>query len=325
MNSSVLAACQPGSKFWNVSWQKKRSRRRYEHYAGQSDRRGGPLRGISSVPLPAFGQKPARWTFGGLYPEEYCRAQAGSDASSNQTQCLVLGSTDTILETGVRFLQVTKRTAGEVAPALENWQEESEPPFRPVEVLQIGDQAFHSWQEAEERKIEVPGTTLGEILKQPRLMGFTFPSRRWLEPLRGSSGEVAGVLVREQCHIEGNVKLAAAEISEGLFEVTVRVVNGTRLQNAEAMNRDRVLLQTLVSTHTILGVQHGEFLSLLDPPDPWRKAAAACCNLGTWPVLVGEEGAKDTLLPRPSFFMTIRRWHRKVRGPCLMERRSMRF
>ena len=32
-----------------------------------------------------------RWTFGGLYPEAYCRAQGGGDASGNQTECLVHG------------------------------------------------------------------------------------------------------------------------------------------------------------------------------------------------------------------------------------------
>src|SRR5262249_23518801 len=30
-----------------------------------------------------------RWTFGGLYPEAYSRAQGGTDACSNQTECLI--------------------------------------------------------------------------------------------------------------------------------------------------------------------------------------------------------------------------------------------
>jgi hydrogenase maturation protease len=55
----------------------------------------------------------------------------------------------------------------------------------------------------------------------------------------------------------------------------------------------------LVSTHTILGVAGGEFVSLLDPPAEWRAAAEACRNVGTWPVLVGEEGQKDMLLSSP--------------------------
>src|SRR5207248_1108733 len=64
-------------------------------------------------------------------------------------------------------------------------------------------------------------------------------------------------------------------------------------------SRDNALLRSLISTHTILGVHQGEFVSLLDPPDQWRDAAAGCRNVGTWPVLVGAEGARDTLLSSP--------------------------
>ncbi len=43
----------------------------------------------------------------------------------------------------------------------------------------------------------------------------------------------------------------------------------------------------------------GAFVSLTDPPPALAEAAAACENSGTWPVLVGEEGARDTLLSSP--------------------------
>jgi hypothetical protein len=45
------------------------------------------------------------------------------------------------------------------------------------------------------------------------------------------------------------------------------------------------------STHTILRVQGGEFVSALEP-----EAAEACRNEGTWPVLVGEPGDRHTML-----------------------------
>jgi hydrogenase maturation protease len=38
---------------------------------------------------------------------------------------------------------------------------------------------------------------------------------------------------------------------------------------------------------------------LLDPPERWRQAAAACRNVGAWPVLVGEEGQRDMMLASP--------------------------
>ena len=37
----------------------------------------------------------------------------------------------------------------------------------------------------------------------------------------------------------------------------------------------------------------------MDPPEHWREAAAGCRNVGTWPVLVGEEEQKDTMLSAP--------------------------
>jgi hydrogenase maturation protease len=55
----------------------------------------------------------------------------------------------------------------------------------------------------------------------------------------------------------------------------------------------------LASTHTILSTQGGEFVSLLDPPERWAEDVAACRNIGTWPVLVGEEGQQDTMLSSP--------------------------
>src|SRR5579872_2507161 len=90
-----------------------------------------------------------RWTFGGLYPEAHCRAQGGSDAWSNQTQCLVQGGPQTTFEAVVRFLHVSNRQAGEVNGPLRS----PELSYRPVETLRVGDQVLHTWQEAEEREV----------------------------------------------------------------------------------------------------------------------------------------------------------------------------
>ena len=58
-------------------------------------------------------------------------------------------------------------------------------------------------------------------------------------------------------------------------------------------------MQSLVSTHTILGTDQGGFISLLDPPEELKTAAGACENSGTWPVLIGEEGERDAMLSSP--------------------------
>jgi hydrogenase maturation protease len=58
-------------------------------------------------------------------------------------------------------------------------------------------------------------------------------------------------------------------------------------------------LRSFASTHAVLGIREGEFVSLTDPPPVWRAAADACRNVGGWPVLVGDNGAKDTVLFSP--------------------------
>ena len=40
-------------------------------------------------------------------------------------------------------------------------------------------------------------------------------------------------------------------------------------------------------------------MSLLDPPDDLRASAAACQNIGCWPVLVGQSGERDCMLSSP--------------------------
>jgi hydrogenase maturation protease len=228
-----------------------------------------------------------RWTFGGLYPAVFC--SGGSDSAWNQTECLVEGSAKTELDIDVRFLHLIDRTVGAAT-------ESGESTFRPVESLRVGDTIHHAWQEAEERDVELT-VPLGDIVSRPHRQKLEFPGRRWRELLRDDAAVVVGVLVREQQPIEGTIDVGAIDLGNGRFKVTVRVENRTPLE--QSPNRDAALLRTLVSTHTILAVREGAFVSLLDPPELWREAAAACANVGTWPILVGAPGDTSTILSSP--------------------------
>jgi hypothetical protein len=64
-------------------------------------------------------------------------------------------------------------------------------------------------------------------------------------------------------------------------------------------SRSTVVRHAMISTHTILRVQGGEFISLLEPPETYQRAAEACENIKTWPVLVGEDGERHTVLSSP--------------------------
>jgi hydrogenase maturation protease len=239
-----------------------------------------------------------RWTFGGLYPETHGSSRGG-EASSCRVECLVRGGPGTTFDADVRFLHLTDRLVGECDPPLEHWPEGVEPPFRPARTLRVGDRWLQSWQEAEERDVALGEITLGELAARPLRQPFTFPRRRRCESVRGPDGAVVGVLTREQHTVSGLVEVQSAEVTAGLFRLTLGVHNCTPQPGAGGARREDAALRALNSTHAILGVRGGEFVSMTDPPEECREAAAACRNVGVWPVLVGEEGDRDTMLASP--------------------------
>jgi hydrogenase maturation protease len=221
-----------------------------------------------------------RWNFGVIYPQDYSLSQGGAEASSMQTECLLLGDQRAKLDVKIRFLHLLARTVG-------------------AEPLEIGATIPDAWQEAVEREVNAAGIDLSEIVAEPRRMTFAFPAMRESTPLLDSGGQAVGVIARRQQLIEGTVEVAAEGAGDGLFKVAVRILNLTPLEDACHKSRDEALMRSLISTHTILGVRRGEFVSLLDPPEAFREAAAGCRNLGAWPALVGAEGERDCLLAAP--------------------------
>jgi hydrogenase maturation protease len=140
---------------------------------------------------------------------------------------------------------------------------------------------------------------LASLAGAARHREFVFPASRNIEPVRGHSGEIEAIVVREQRPITARVQVSAEPVWGGLSKLTARIENQTPFNHAGQASREQAVLHALASTHTILGVYNGEFLSLIDPPEECRALAAACHNVGTWPVLVGREGEKDTMLSSP--------------------------
>jgi hydrogenase maturation protease len=93
------------------------------------------------------------------------------------------------------------------------------------------------------------------------------------------------------------VDISARQVGDGLFTTRVLVRNVVYVEGD--LCRDEALMHSLVSAHLVLGVQRGEFVSLLEPPAELQELAAQCQNVGVWPVLVGEQGQRDSLLASP--------------------------
>jgi hypothetical protein len=153
-----------------------------------------------------------------------------------------------------------------------------------VRFLQLATR--RDWQEGQERDVWAPAYTLESIAAKSSRQRFTFEGSNDGE---GRSSET----------VEGELELRALQLDEKLFKITLGIRNLASLEHASELSRDRVLLRSLVSVHSILHVAHGEFVSLLDPPEPLKSAAAECRNAGTWPVLAGEDGQRDLILSAP--------------------------
>lgn len=239
-----------------------------------------------------------RWNFGGLCPRSYSESQGGNERWISQTECLVLATDKTTLSIRLRFLHLVGRQAAECTTAGDPC--ECEPlSFQPVENIRIGDRLFQTWQEAVERQFDVPALPLSSLTEDPQRTLFSFPITESVEPLRDAEGKMAGAFIRKQRELRGAVDVSAHRVSDSLFRIQVQTLNLTQLADAERITRDQAMMSSLVSSHLILTLESGEFVSLLDPPSPFATAAAGCKNVGGYPVLVGEEGERDAVLFSP--------------------------
>jgi hypothetical protein len=257
------------------------------------------------VPHPyraSAGGKQQPFTFGRVYPEAYHDTQGGAVPYAIQTECLIEGPASTRLEIIPRFLQPMSRDIGQVAAPLREMPAANNPDFfHVVPELEIDGKFYPSWQEAVERAIEVPSLSLGELCAQARNIPFNFVATRSLEPILDANEHIAGVIVRGQEAIEGALEISATPVDANLVKVTVRVVNRSPVPPGALDDADEIIMRTFASTHTLLHTRGGEFVSLIDPPAVYAQAAAACCNIGTGPVLVGEKekAERNTMISSP--------------------------
>src|SRR5262245_37207524 len=90
-------------------------------------------------------------------------------------------------------------------------------------------------------------------------------------------------------NLAGKVEVGITLLAPRLSKFRIHISNETTWRSTGPVSRDEVLRRSLISTHTILTVKEGSFISLLDPPEQFRQAALGCSNVGTWPVLVGRK------------------------------------
>jgi hydrogenase maturation protease len=122
------------------------------------------------------------------------------------------------------------------------------------------------------------------------------------EPI--GSGGARGAIVRTRCRVELRVEVDVAPVDpppvRGADRHLVRI--GVSLANetgwaVDSAPREVTLRHSTVGTHVLLAVDHGRFISSLDPPAHAVEAVAGCRCDGLFPVLVG--GSEDLALASP--------------------------
>jgi hypothetical protein len=153
--------------------------------------------------------------------------------------------------------------------------------------LEARETADGAWDEGIEREVEL-SFPVTELLEREQVVPFDLAGGRSGEPPR-TRWPLFGVIRCRAHRFEGPY---------GVVKLRLRVEN-TNPWQGPAARRDEALRRSLVAAHTLLAVDAGSFVSLLDPPEWARPAVASCDNQHTWPVLVGEEGRDDVLLSSP--------------------------
>ncbi|MFL5848418.1 MAG: hypothetical protein ACJ77L_17100 [Solirubrobacteraceae bacterium] len=205
-----------------------------------------------------------RWTFGGVYPPAHSAVHP-DDPARMQAQVLVRGRP--AVEASARFLHVVERQV------LRDGVE-------PVDELECDGERHVSWEEATER----------EISTRAQHADIAIEGGSAREPIAG------GAIERRWRPLHGSLAVASEELGGDVHRLTVTIRNETSWTGSD---REDALRQTFCSTHAVLRARGGEFVSLTDPPAELAGAAAACHNTGGWPVLVGEEGDRTTMLCSP--------------------------
>jgi hypothetical protein len=259
-----------------------------------------------------------RWQFGVLAPRAAVEDPDGTFASERwwiESQCLVApapaaGGAGVTVEGQLRFLQARPR---EIERAV---AEGGGPPlFQPVPSMEVAGRLLLSWDEGAVREVglgyalrRAPPPSLAVPAANEQVTGFSLPHQTAVELLRDEAGRLAGRATRRQQRLSGRIRIAATPINaeRPLYRLSVRVENlspraraGAPAPGARPAPRDEMLRGAFIGTHLLLAVSGGAFVSLLDPPDWARAAAASCRSVGTYPVLAGPPGCDDLVLSAP--------------------------
>ena len=165
----------------------------------------------------------------------------------------------------------------------------------------MNGEVYQPWQEAVEEEIDVTEFNLSALATQPMQWPFRLSATQEKEAIRDAGGLIAGIIAAPQSRVLRERSSFAAESLGG------RRIQAYRAHCERFEDRQRWPDQPRKKPWHVRWFRRTRFWKCATENSfPWsilrrscRDFARPCQNVGTWPVLVGEEGQRDTMLSSP--------------------------
>src|SRR6266850_1511397 len=117
---------------------------------------------------PSAMKNQQRWNFGVLSPRQHSgsqqpdiirgsgwvSAQAGGEAWTMQTECLLRAKDEAVIDVKIRFLHLVSRAIAKLKSPISGLDNDTQADFHLVGELRVGERSFQPWQEAIEREVD---------------------------------------------------------------------------------------------------------------------------------------------------------------------------
>ncbi|NGO49274.1 hypothetical protein [Streptomyces ureilyticus] len=223
-----------------------------------------------------------RWQFGVLFPRDWVESEGpvvpgvsgSADSWYQQTECLLrIRRPGASVRVRIRYLQMQRKQVQETG---------RDGGHSAVESLRTDNGTVHlTFDEAVPREVDV-AVCLDDLFQGERTVSVGAAAGVDIEPLPGHAGRV----VRRREELRASTTVAAERLSPDLCRLRVRTTNTGSVPDSRTP-RDEALRRALIATHTLVGGEGVEFVSLIDPPADLTAHVGRCRNEFTFPVLGG--------------------------------------
>jgi hypothetical protein len=210
-----------------------------------------------------------RWTFGTLFPQPYAERGDG-ERWYMRCECLLRAAHDAEIGVTLRFLQMA--------------------------TCRHHPYTGKNWEEAIACEWTMPPQRLSNITVAAFECNFGSQAVRSAEP---ATARDQGLIVRQGQPAYGRAIVQAVNLKSDLYRFSLRFQNLNPITEANCLRRQLALPFAFASTHAVLAIDRGAWLSWTDPPKDQRTTTAACSNEGCWPVLAGNPEEARTVLVTP--------------------------